>query len=100
MTVGLVSGPRPLAVNGDRDPAALTGDRTDQVTSTGGAGTPGVRRRRLARDDDRDRHRGTDARGGPLPGWPARADREILRVSQDRAGFTVSMPGSGARRNP
>ena len=36
------------------------------------------------------RHRGTDARGGALPRMGrARADREILRVSQDRPGFAA-----------
>jgi hypothetical protein len=74
----LVSGPRPSAVNGDWDPAALTGDRTRQVTSTGVSGYPwgidiGGRSHALARCRD----------------GQAKADREILRVSQSRAGFAA-----------
>ena len=40
--------------------------------------------------DGRDRHRGTEPRRGPLPGRAdPKADREILRVSQSRAGFAA-----------
>ena len=98
---GLVSGPRPPAVNGDRDPAALTGDRIRQLTSTGGAGTPWGPPKEaglmttIGIDIGGRTHVAARCRDGQT-----RADREILRVSQDRAGFTALDAWLGRQPEP
>jgi transposase len=89
MTVEVSVRPPTSTVNGDRDPAAVTGDRTRQVTSTGVIGNPGVERERrqvatIGVDIGGRIHVVARCRDGTT-----RADREILRVSQSRAGFAA-----------
>ena len=90
MTVGAGVRPRPPAVNGDWDPAALTGDRIHQLTATGAIGHPwssGKERARMTTigiDIGGRAHVAARCRDGQ-----SRADREILRVSQSRAGFST-----------
>jgi len=89
MTVGARCRPRPPARNGDRDPAASTGDRTCQRTSSGERGDPARVGAGGQDGDHRHRHRRAYPRCGALQGGPSQADRKILRLTQSRAGFAA-----------
>ena len=79
----------------------MTGDRTHQLTSTGSDGYPWGREGGCPGGHGRDRHRGTEPRGGPLPGRPdAGPTARSCGSARAGPGSPRSMPGSSGQPEP